>query len=128
MRRSCGLFSTCVFFPDDELSIKNAIQQRFRNLSVSLSSDITAIEREYERACSTVINAYIQPLVSSYIGEVNASLPLKTPFHVMTSSGDSSPIVKLKIPNRNGSFWTGWWGDWRPSGRSPTWIPQPIEL
>ncbi|MGB0646824.1 MAG: hydantoinase B/oxoprolinase family protein, partial [Bradymonadia bacterium] len=96
----CDAVAVCFLhacsFPDDEHSIKSAIQHRFPDLNVSLSSEISAMEREYERACSTVINAYIQPLVSDYIGEVYAALPPTTPFHVMTSSGGLVPHIRTQ--------------------------------
>ncbi len=56
-------------------------------LSVSLSSDILAEFREYERAATTVANAYVAPVMDAYIGELEGAMPDGAPLWVMQSSG-----------------------------------------
>lgn len=53
---------------------------------VSLSSKILPEYREYERTSTTVINAYLAPLMSRYLRQLTASLP-GTSLRVMQSNG-----------------------------------------
>ncbi len=43
-------------------------------LPISLSSEILPEYREYERTATTVINAYVQPLVARYLGRLDRAL------------------------------------------------------
>lgn len=43
--------------------------------AVSLSSELLPEYREYERAATTVVNAYVSPLMQGYIQSLQASLP-----------------------------------------------------
>src|SRR5260370_35303915 len=43
------------------------------NVDVSLSSDVSPKFREYERASTTVANAYVRPLVARYLESLNGS-------------------------------------------------------
>lgn len=47
---------------------------RARGLSVSLSSEILPEYREYERASTTVANAYVAPLMDRYLGRLEGRL------------------------------------------------------
>ncbi|MSQ70579.1 MAG: hydantoinase/oxoprolinase family protein [Betaproteobacteria bacterium] len=41
---------------------------------VTLSSDVLPVFREYERSMTTLLNAYVMPLVSTYVGRLQARL------------------------------------------------------
>ncbi|GIT42629.1 MAG: hypothetical protein Ct9H300mP11_05650 [Chloroflexota bacterium] len=41
---------------------------------VSISSEVLAVFREYERTMTTVLNAYVMPKVSNYIRNLESSL------------------------------------------------------
>jgi N-methylhydantoinase A len=59
-------------------------------LSVSLSSEVMPEIREYERTLSTVINAYVGPIVTTYIESLNDRLAdrgVDTTLHLMQASG-----------------------------------------
>ena len=43
-------------------------------MNVSLSSEILREQREYERSATTVVNAYVRPLMSSYIERIQTGL------------------------------------------------------
>src|SRR5207342_742635 len=45
-----------------------------RGLAVSLSSDILPEYREYERASTTVANAYVAPVVSRYLARLGEAV------------------------------------------------------
>src|SRR5699024_8522276 len=52
--------------PEHERKILNKIQSEV-NIPVSLSSDIAREWREYERVSTTVVNAYVAPIVNKYL-------------------------------------------------------------
>ena len=58
--------------------------------AVSLSSEVAREIREYERMSTTVLNAYVQPLMSDYLGRLEARMSeaeIAAPLRIMTSSG-----------------------------------------
>src|SRR5699024_250496 len=52
--------------PEQELKVKEYIEEEL-DIPVSLSSDIAREWREYERTSTTIINAYIAPIVRNYL-------------------------------------------------------------
>lgn len=57
---------------------------------ISLSSEVCAEAREYERMSTTVINAYVQPAIAGYQQRMErdlAAIGYRGPIHVMISSG-----------------------------------------
>ena len=66
------------------------VQEEAPQVQVSLSSDVLPVFREYERAMATVLNAYVQPVVSRYIGKLESGLRtrgLQGPLLIMASNG-----------------------------------------
>jgi N-methylhydantoinase A len=65
------------------------------HLNVSISSEVLPEIKEYERTSTTVINAYVQPVVSRYFGAMQADLEeigMPTPIMVMQSNGGMMPL------------------------------------
>ncbi|MCA0302970.1 MAG: hydantoinase/oxoprolinase family protein [Proteobacteria bacterium] len=60
--------------PAHERALGAAIAERFPTLSVSLSSDIAPEIREYQRASTTVTNAYVRPLAEIYLERLERAL------------------------------------------------------
>src|SRR5262249_12088970 len=58
--------------PAHERALREALAPHFRH--VTLSSEINAEFREYERACTAVLNAAVMPLAARYLDELGASL------------------------------------------------------
>jgi len=57
---------------------------------VSLSSDVLPVFREYERAMTTVLNVYVMPAISVYVGQLEQRLTdqaIGAPLLLMKSSG-----------------------------------------
>ena len=52
---------------------RHLLAPHFRHVSVS--SEINAEFREYERACTTVLNASVMPLATAYLDDLRARLP-----------------------------------------------------
>lgn len=82
----CLLFS--FLRPEHEQQIRQMIQQtpELAHCFVSLSSDILPEYREYERTSSTVINAYVAPLMSRYLARL-ATRVQPRPLAIMQSNG-----------------------------------------
>ena len=60
--------------PDHEHRVRDLIQEIDPGASVSLSVDVNPQIKEYERASATVIDAFLKPIVSSYVEEVTQRL------------------------------------------------------
>ena len=59
---------------DHESRARELILEEFPNAQVSLSSEVLAVFREYERTITTVLNAYVMPRVSTYLGNLEQAL------------------------------------------------------
>ena len=62
-------------------------------LNVSLSSEILPEYREYERAATTVVNAYVSPLMAHYVESLEAYLP-QTKLRIFQSNGGSISVTE----------------------------------
>ncbi|HKB26875.1 MAG TPA: hydantoinase/oxoprolinase family protein [Methylomirabilota bacterium] len=74
--------------PAHERALKAALAPHFAHLSVS--SEINAEFREYERTSTTVLNAAVMPLTSRYLAELVAALGREAPgaaLHLLHSAG-----------------------------------------
>ena len=69
---------------------------------VTCSSEILPELREYERTSTTVVNAYVGPAVSRYLGSLTAQLTargIEAPLEVVQSAGGTmSPATALRRP------------------------------
>src|SRR5262245_1882435 len=68
----CLLFS--FLKPEHEERARAIIAEEMPDVSVSLSSDIVPQIREYYRLSTTVINAYLQPILARYIAQLDRRL------------------------------------------------------
>jgi N-methylhydantoinase A len=76
--------------PTHERLVEAEIRARFPGPFVSLSADVSPEFREYERLSTTVINAYLGPLVSRYLqrfGDEVGRLGIPQPPYVNQSNG-----------------------------------------
>jgi N-methylhydantoinase A len=64
----CLLFS--FLHPEHEQRVRAILKEEMPELSVSLSSDVLPQIREYFRLSTTVINAYLQPVLERYIANL----------------------------------------------------------
>ncbi len=73
-----------------ERMIRDAINARLPNVMVSLSSEVSPQMREYERFNTVVANAYIKPLMKSYLDRLQGELKKQSvdcPIFLMHSGG-----------------------------------------
>ena len=54
---------------DHEARVAEAVRARLPDVSLSVSSVLLPEMREYERTSTTVINAYVRPVVARYLGD-----------------------------------------------------------
>jgi N-methylhydantoinase A len=76
--------------PDHEKAIGALLASEFPELWVSLSHRILPVIREYERTSTTVLNAYVQPTVASYLAALRRQLDstmISGPLLIMQSNG-----------------------------------------
>ena len=76
--------------PAHEIRIKEIATRRAPKLLVCISSEVLPEIKEYERTSTTVINAYVLPVVRQYCSRLRADLSrsgVKAPLHIMQSNG-----------------------------------------
>jgi len=75
------------------------IQQRFPDLSVTISSEVAPEIREFERASTTAANAYIKPMAESYLQSLTDKISdtgITAPLHLMISSGGLTNVAEAR--------------------------------
>ncbi|MEX3014243.1 hydantoinase/oxoprolinase family protein [Gymnodinialimonas hymeniacidonis] len=60
--------------PNHERLVREVLAERLPEVSVSISSEVSPQMREYERFNTVVANAYIKPLMASYLGRLEGRL------------------------------------------------------
>ena len=77
-------------YPEHELEAREILTAALPGVSISLSHEIAREWREYERASSAVMNAYVAPVVERYLSSLQEQLPglnMQATVHIMQSSG-----------------------------------------
>jgi N-methylhydantoinase A len=75
--------------PIHEQLIREAIVERklLQAWQIALSSDVLPEFREYERASTVALEAYVRPIMTRYIQHLRQHLPTKTSLSIMKSDG-----------------------------------------
>jgi N-methylhydantoinase A len=73
----CLLFS--YLNPEHERRIGEYLRQRLPGVAISLSSEVQPEFREYERFSTTLLNAYLQPVVDAYMSRLQKDLAAVAP-------------------------------------------------
>jgi N-methylhydantoinase A len=78
-------------YPEHERRAGAILAEELPEATISLSSEILREQREYERTATTVVNAYVRPLMSSYVDRIRTGLDEigleRAPLSIMQSSG-----------------------------------------
>ena len=77
--------------PAHEEAVATALEALGRPLSVS--SRLLPEYREYERTSTTVVNAYVSPIMSSYLRRLDRESGAET-VHIMSSNGGAVPVER----------------------------------
>jgi 5-oxoprolinase (ATP-hydrolysing) len=90
--------------PAHERAVAALAASEFPEIAVSLSAEVVPELREYERATTTLANAFVQPLMDRYIARFEAELRSRGfagRFYLMQSAGGlASPEMARRFPIR----------------------------
>jgi N-methylhydantoinase A len=90
--------------PMHERRLRDALAERRPGLTVSISSDVSPEAREFDRLCTTVANAYIQPLMETYLTrfvEKFEAEGVTCPILMMTAGGGMCTVqTAMRFPIR----------------------------
>ena len=90
--------------PSHEQALRDEIHKHRPDLYISLSSEVSPEAREFERLCTTVANAYLQPLMVEYLTRFEVEFKqvgLNCPILMMTSSAGMTTLeTARKFPIR----------------------------
>ncbi len=84
--------------PDHESMVAGIIRETAPSLPVTCSSDVTREFREYERASTTALAAYVQPVMAGYVSRFAAALAgrgFAGRFSIMQSNGGRMPAEAM---------------------------------
>jgi N-methylhydantoinase A len=94
LRHGVGVVAVCLLHayanPIHEVRVKEILEAHMPEVRVSLSSEVLPEFKEYERMSTTVINAYVMPIVERYLTQIRVSLDemeIRTGLHIMQSNG-----------------------------------------
>jgi N-methylhydantoinase A len=85
--------------PVHELKVREVLERECPGLSVTLSHEIAREWREYERASTAVLNAYVAPRVEGYLRSLEEELAARgvaPALHVMQSNGGITTAAKAR--------------------------------
>jgi len=87
-----------------EQRVREILAEALPGVYVSLSSEVAGEVREYERTSTTVANAYVQPLMASYLARLDEAfraLGSTAPIQLMTSGGSLAALdTAIRFPVR----------------------------
>jgi len=90
--------------PTHEKQIKEIVNKKAPDISLSTSYEVLPQIREYERTCTTATNAYVKPITAKYLAKLSArleSLGFQGKLFIMLSSGGITSVeTARKYPVR----------------------------
>ena len=81
--------------PAHELAVARIVREQFPDLTVTCSVDVTREFREFERASTTTLAAYVQPVIDRYLSRFAKSLAQRKfvgRLSIMQSNGGRMPV------------------------------------
>jgi len=85
--------------PGHEMRVKELIEAALPQVRVACSNEVASEFREYERATTTVLSAYVQPVIDGYLARFEATLAkakFAGGFSVMQSNGGRLPAIAMR--------------------------------
>lgn len=86
--------------PAHEQRLAELISDRLPGVAITLSSGVSPEAREFERLCTTIANAYIQPLMAGYLksfARTFAAEGLTCPILMMTAGGGMTTLETASL-------------------------------
>jgi len=83
-------FLNSPFNPAHEQAVARIVRAEYPSLSVSVSTEVFSAIREYERTSTAIVNAYVMPLVATYLDALRIGLKrmgIEAPLLIMGSNG-----------------------------------------
>lgn len=90
--------------PAHEIRLREMLQQALPEIVISLSHEVSPEAREFDRLCTTIANAFIQPLMAHYLADFQKRFfhnGLRCPILMMTAGGGMTTIeTAARLPIR----------------------------
>ena len=90
--------------PAHEIRLRDLLLGAIPDLLISLSHEVSPEAREFDRLCTTIANAYIQPMMASYLADFQSRFKaegLACPILMMTASGGMTTVqTARRLPIR----------------------------
>lgn len=90
--------------PRHEVALRDQLLRALPDLTISLSHEVSPEAREFDRLCTTIANAYIQPQMAGYLAEFQsrfAAEGLTCPILMMTAGGGMTTLeTAARLPIR----------------------------
>lgn len=90
--------------PAHELALRDLLAQQMPDLVISLSHEVSPEAREFDRLCTTIANAYVQPLMAGYLQDFASrfrQMGLTCPILMMTAGGGMTTLdTAARLPIR----------------------------
>ncbi|MEQ3708124.1 MAG: hydantoinase/oxoprolinase family protein [Tateyamaria sp.] len=90
--------------PAHERALRQALLKQMPDLVISLSHEVSPEAREFDRLCTTIANAYIQPLMAGYLANIQTRFKaagLTCPILMMTAGGGMTTLeTAARLPIR----------------------------
>ena len=81
--------------PAHEQTLGTELRKLLPGVEISLSHEVSPEAREFDRLCTTIANAYIQPLMKTYLSDFEARFMeqgLTCPILMMTAGGGMTTL------------------------------------
>lgn len=108
--RAAGVESVAIAFlhayrnPGNELEAERLLAAYLPGVPITTSAAVLPQIKEYERTSTTVVNAYVRPIVERYLTNLGGRLDragIEAPVHIMLSNGGvASPKTARQFPIR----------------------------
>jgi len=85
--------------PDHERAARDRLAVRLPEVATTISSDVTRQMREYERSSTTILNAYVQPVLDRYLTQLQegaGARGLARRPYVMQSNGGTASFDRAR--------------------------------
>ncbi len=90
--------------PAHEIALRDWLEAERPGLSITLSSEVCPEIREFDRACTALANAYIKPLMATYLADLSRALRdegIVAPLFIVTSGGGMTTLeTAIRFPIR----------------------------
>ncbi|MCW5850274.1 MAG: hydantoinase/oxoprolinase family protein [Anaerolineae bacterium] len=86
--------------PEHEQIVGNTLAECLPGVQVSLSHQVLRERKEYERTATTVVNAYVRPVMQHYVGALREGLNeqgVDAPLLIMQSAGGLTPAEDAAV-------------------------------